>query len=86
MTDDPKYSFPPHTFLQFAPNFSVYVLPPDVVCLYSEDRKFLLHGELFFALASAIGEGARSIRELVGELEDEPKLFPAPTCPCSCRD
>ena len=31
---------------QFAPNFTVYVLPPDVVCLYSEDRKFLLHGEL----------------------------------------
>ena len=26
---------------QFAPNFTVYVLPPDVVCLYSEDRKFL---------------------------------------------
>src|SRR5580693_1153771 len=25
---------------QFAPNFTVYVLPPDVVCLYSEDRKF----------------------------------------------
>ena len=24
---------------QFASNFSVYVLPPDVVCLYSEDRK-----------------------------------------------
>jgi len=32
---------------QFAPNFTVYVLPPDVVCLYSEDRKFLLHGELY---------------------------------------
>ena len=31
---------------QFAPNFSVYVLPPDVVCLYSEDRKFFLHGAL----------------------------------------
>ena len=69
MTDDPRYSFPLHTILQFAPNFSVYVLPPDVVCLYSEDRKFLLHGELFFALASAIGEGARSVRELVGEME-----------------
>ena len=38
---------------QFAPNFTVYVLPPDVVCLYSEDRKFFLHGELFCALASA---------------------------------
>ena len=40
---------------QFAQNFSVYVLPPDVVCLYSEDRKFFLHGELYCALASAIG-------------------------------
>ena len=37
---------------QFAPNFTVYVLPPDVVCLYSEDRKFLLHGELYCALAA----------------------------------
>ena len=53
---------------QFAPNFSVYVLPPDVVCLYSEDRKFFLHGELYCALASAIGKGGKSLPELVGEL------------------
>ena len=46
--------------LRFAPNFTVYVLPPDVVCLYSEDRKFFLHGELYCALASAIGEGGKS--------------------------
>ena len=59
---------------RFAPNFTVYVLPPDVVCLYSEDRKFLLHGELYCALASAIGEGERSFRELVRELE---KDFPS---------
>ena len=59
---------------QFAPNFTVYVLPPDVVCLYSEDRKFLLHGELYCALASAIGEGGKSFRELVRELEQD---FPA---------
>ena len=32
--------------LRFAPNFTAYVLPPDVVCLYSENRKFFLHGEL----------------------------------------
>src|SRR5262249_48216987 len=57
--------------LQFAPNFTVYVLPPDVVCLYSEDRKFFLHGELFCSLASAIGEGGRTHRELVRELEQE---------------
>src|SRR5580704_744616 len=53
---------------RFAPNFTVYVLPPDVVCLYSEHRKFFLNGELYCALASAIGAG-RSVRELVRELE-----------------
>jgi bacteriocin biosynthesis cyclodehydratase domain-containing protein len=42
---------------QFAPHFSVYVLPPDIVCLYSEDRKFFLHGELYCAVADAIGAG-----------------------------
>ena len=56
---------------QFAPNFTVYVLPPDVVCLYSEDRKFFLHGELYCALASAIGKGGKSFRELVRELEQD---------------
>ena len=59
---------------RFAPNFTVYVLPPDVVCLYSEDRKFLLHGELYCALASAIGKGEKSFRELVRDLE---KDFPS---------
>src|SRR2546423_7613812 len=57
--------------LRFAPNFTAYVLPPDVVCLYSEDRKFFLHGELYCALACAIGEGGRSFRELARELEQE---------------
>jgi bacteriocin biosynthesis cyclodehydratase domain-containing protein len=56
---------------QFAPNFSVYVLPPDVVCLYSEDRKFLLHGELYCALADAIGKGGRSFRKLIRDLEQD---------------
>ena len=59
---------------RFAPNFSVYVLPGDVVCLYSEGRKFFLHGELYCALAYAIGEGGRSLRQLVRELEHK---FPA---------
>src|ERR1700739_3580901 len=59
---------------RFAPNFTVYVLPPDVVCLYSEDRKFFLHGELYCALASAIAEGGKSFRRLVSELEQN---FPA---------
>jgi ribosomal protein S12 methylthiotransferase accessory factor len=56
---------------QFAPNFTVYVLPPEVVCLYSEDKKFFLHGRLYCALASAIGKGGRSCRELVRELEQD---------------
>ena len=43
--------------VRFAPNFSVYILPPDAVCLYSEDRKFFLHGELYCSLASRIGAG-----------------------------
>src|ERR1700720_3682412 len=59
---------------QFAPNFTVYVLPPDVVCLYSEDRKFLLHGELYCALANAIGKGGRSFQQLIRDLE---KDFPS---------
>jgi oxazoline/thiazoline synthase len=60
---------------QFAPNFTVYVLPPDAVCLYSEDRKFFLHGELYCALASAIGKGGKSLPELVRELGQS---FPPP--------
>jgi oxazoline/thiazoline synthase len=59
---------------QFAPNFSVYVLPPDVVCLYSEDRKFFLHGEVYCALASAIGKGGKSLPELAHEMG---RSFPA---------
>ncbi len=58
---------------QFAPNFSVYVLPPDVVCLYSEHRKFFLHGELSCALATAIGAGKR-YRDIFRELTP---TFPA---------
>jgi bacteriocin biosynthesis cyclodehydratase domain-containing protein len=59
---------------QFAPNFTVYVLPPDAVCLYSEDRKFFLHGELYCELATAIGKGGKSLQQLVAELG---KRFPA---------
>src|SRR6266481_100726 len=72
MTGDRGTSFTRHAskdVAQFAPNFTVYVLPPDVVCLYSEDRKFFLHGELYCALASAIGKGGKSFRELVRALE-----------------
>src|SRR3569832_1288366 len=54
---------------RFAPNFTVFVLPPDLVCLYSEDRKFFLHGELYCAVAAAIAQGGRSVRQLVGALQ-----------------
>src|SRR6201997_1428801 len=59
---------------QFAPNFTVYVQSPNVVCLYSEDRKFFLHGELYCALASAIGKGGKSFREIARTLD---KNFPS---------
>jgi oxazoline/thiazoline synthase len=57
------------TIPQFAPNFSVYVHPPDVVCLYSENRKFFLHGELHCTLATAIAKGGRTFRQLARELD-----------------
>ena len=59
--------------IRFSPNFSVYVLPPDVVCLYSEDRKVFLHGALYCALASRIGAGERR-EAIVSALSSE---FPA---------
>ena len=58
---------------QFAPNFTVYVLPPDQVCFYSEDRKFFLHGELYCELAAAIGKGGKSLQQLAAEFG---KRFP----------
>jgi oxazoline/thiazoline synthase len=59
--------------IRFSPNFSVYVLPPDVVCLYSESRKVFLRGELYCALASRMGTGERR-EALVSALSGE---FPA---------
>jgi oxazoline/thiazoline synthase len=56
--------------LQFAPNFSVYVLADGVVCLYSEHRKFFLHGKLYAALANRIGAG-KSFGRIVRELSRE---------------
>jgi ribosomal protein S12 methylthiotransferase accessory factor len=44
------------------------VLPPDSICLYSEDRKYFLHGEIYCALASIIGKGGKSFAEIAGEL------------------
>ena len=75
---------------QFAPNFTVYVLPPDVVCLYSEDRKFFLHGELYCALASAIGgrqelSGARSRAGAEFSVRQDPRSPEAARRPPLCR-
>jgi bacteriocin biosynthesis cyclodehydratase domain-containing protein len=53
---------------QFAPNFTVYVLPPDTLCLYSEDRKYFLHGEVYCAIATIIGNGGKSFPEIAAEL------------------
>ena len=60
--------------LRFAPNFTAYLLPPDAVCLYSEDRKFFLHGELYCALATAIGKNGKAAPEIIRQLS---KRFPA---------
>jgi bacteriocin biosynthesis cyclodehydratase domain-containing protein len=73
MTGDRGNGFTQHlskNIPQFAPNFTVYVLPPDVVCLYSEHRKFFLHGELYCAIATAIGAGT-SFRTLIRDLEQD---------------
>lgn len=59
--------------LRFAPNFTAYALPPDTVCLYSEDRKFFLHGELYCALAAAIGRNGKAVPEIIRQLS---KRFP----------
>ncbi|HET8919350.1 MAG TPA: TOMM precursor leader peptide-binding protein [Xanthobacteraceae bacterium] len=78
MTDDRGNSvtqFGSKDVPQFAPNFTVYVLPRDVVCLYSEHRKFFLHGELYRALTTAIGAG-KNFGQIVRELT---KKFPANT-------
>ncbi|MCP3473285.1 TOMM precursor leader peptide-binding protein [Bradyrhizobium sp. CCGUVB1N3] len=59
--------------LRFAPNFTAYVIPPDVVCLYSESRKFFLHGDLYCAVATAIGKNGKAAPEIVRRLS---KSFP----------
>src|SRR5690349_17671743 len=54
--------------VQFAPNFTAYVLPPATLCLYSEHRKFFLHGELYCAIAGAIGKKGKDTQALIVEL------------------
>jgi oxazoline/thiazoline synthase len=60
--------------LQFAPHFTVYALSPETLCLYSEDRKFLLHGQVYCAIAALIAENGKSVRDVAGVLE---QYFPA---------
>src|SRR6476646_3171325 len=59
--------------LRFAPNFTAYLLPPNAVCLYSENRKFFLHGELYCAVTSAIGKNGKAAPEIIRQLS---KRFP----------
>ncbi|WGD53310.1 TOMM precursor leader peptide-binding protein [Bradyrhizobium sp. CB1650] len=54
--------------LRFAPNFTAYLIPPNVVCLYSENRKFFLHGDLYCAVAAAIGKNGKAAPEIVRQL------------------
>src|SRR5215475_4626520 len=54
--------------VQFAPNFTAYVLPPATICLYSEHRKFFLHGELYVALAETIGKNGKGTQDIIAEL------------------
>ena len=54
--------------VQFAPNYTAYVLPPATLCLYSEHRKFFLHGELYCAIADAIGKSGKDTQVIIREL------------------
>src|ERR1700744_4002307 len=54
--------------VQFAPSFTVHVLPPSSICLYAEHRKFFLHGELYVAIAEAIGKNGKDTQVLIREL------------------
>ncbi len=77
MTVEHLDGFAPYTgkeVLQFSPNYTVFALPSDTLCLYSEDRKFLLNGKLYCAIADAIAAGGKSLAGLVRELERD---FPA---------
>src|SRR6201987_4925361 len=54
--------------VQSAPNFPAYLPPPATICLYSEHRKFFLHGELYVAIAEAIGKNGKGTQDLIAEL------------------
>jgi len=61
MKDDDFASCDDDEIVRFAPNFSVYSQASEIVCLYAEDRKFLLHGELYCALAAAIAKAGKAV-------------------------
>jgi len=72
MTIESTNAFAPYTggiIPQFSPNFTVFQLSPDTLCLYSEDRKFLLYGQVYCTLAAVIAEGGVSFDEIVSGLE-----------------
>ena len=54
--------------LRFSPGFTVYVLPPESICLYAEHRKLFLHGTLYCAIAASVGNSGKSRAALVREL------------------
>ncbi|HEY2246064.1 MAG TPA: TOMM precursor leader peptide-binding protein [Bradyrhizobium sp.] len=54
--------------LRFSPGFTVYVLPPESICLYAEHRKLFLHGTLYCAIAASVGQNGKSHAALVREL------------------
>ncbi len=77
MTVEHQESFAPQNgnqVLQFAPNFTVYALSSEVLCLYSEARKFLLHGTLYCAIAALIAENGKSAQDITSVLQ---QYFPA---------
>jgi ribosomal protein S12 methylthiotransferase accessory factor len=73
-TGDPSSDEQSAGEIRFSPHFSVYLLPPDGVCLYSENRKVFLRGELYCAVASRIGEGGHPdaiVEALSGEFPSD---------------
>jgi hypothetical protein len=55
---------------QFAPNFTVYVLPPDVVCLYSRGPEVLSSRRVL--LCARLRDGSNTFRpDEFGELAEK---------------
>jgi len=56
--------------LQFAPNFTAYVMPL-MSCALFGGPEFFLHGELYCALANAIAKGGKSAKDLLRDLQPQ---------------